>query len=337
LAGPAALLVAASSAGAQSVGAPGKIIWWGNTQAAPAYMAPPPGVYTALSVNDSHGLALRPDGTMVGWGANFAGQATPQPGRFTQVATGLDHSVALREDGTAVSWGLNMFGEAVTPSGTFVQISAGYRSSAGVRPDGSIHVWGGLAWAAVPPGTYRFVSVGGGGHIGAIRTDGTLVAWGASAPTIPGTFDAVNINCPAAGLRTDGTVVTFGSCNAQNFPAPPGQFVYLAVASGYPLALRDDFTIAAWGPHHPSVLNVPQGRFSFVAKGAELGFAIQPCYPNCDNSTTGPLLTANDFQCFLNRFAAADTYANCDGSSTAPLLTANDFMCFLNRFAEGCS
>jgi hypothetical protein len=29
-----------------------------------------------------------------------------------------------------------------------------------------------------------------------------------------------------------------------------------------------------------------------------------PCYPNCDNSTTPPILNVLDFNCFLNRFAA---------------------------------
>ncbi len=61
------------------------------------------------------------------------------------------------------------------------------------------------------------------------------------------------------------------------------------------------------------------------------------CYPNCDQSSTPPLLTANDFQCFLNAFAAGQSTANCDNSSTAPALTANDFQCFLNSFAAGCS
>jgi hypothetical protein len=60
------------------------------------------------------------------------------------------------------------------------------------------------------------------------------------------------------------------------------------------------------------------------------------CYANCDNSNNQPLLNANDFQCFLNRFAAGDAFANCDGSTSAPLLNANDFQCFLNRFAAGC-
>ncbi|MBX3375801.1 MAG: hypothetical protein KF678_02205 [Phycisphaeraceae bacterium] len=61
------------------------------------------------------------------------------------------------------------------------------------------------------------------------------------------------------------------------------------------------------------------------------------CYANCDGSTGNPLLTANDFQCFLNKYAANDTYANCDGSTGNPLLTANDFQCFLNKYAAGCT
>jgi hypothetical protein len=61
------------------------------------------------------------------------------------------------------------------------------------------------------------------------------------------------------------------------------------------------------------------------------------CYANCDQSTGTPVLTANDFQCFLNRYAQADPYANCDGSTGTPSLTANDFQCFLNSYATGCS
>ncbi len=67
-----------------------------------------------------------------------------------------------------------------------------------------------------------------------------------------------------------------------------------------------------------------------------LGPPPPACYPNCDGSTVSPVLTANDFQCFLNKFAAADPTANCDGSTAVPTLTANDFQCFLNAYATGC-
>ncbi len=68
---------------------------------------------------------------------------------------------------------------------------------------------------------------------------------------------------------------------------------------------------------------------------------IQPpappaCYANCDGSTTTPVLTANDFTCFLTKFRAGDSGANCDGSTDTPSLTAADFACFLSAFRAGC-
>ena len=66
-------------------------------------------------------------------------------------------------------------------------------------------------------------------------------------------------------------------------------------------------------------------------------FTGSSCYANCDNSTASPILNANDFQCFLNKYGAQDPFANCDGSTAAPILTANDFQCFLNAFANGCT
>jgi glucose/arabinose dehydrogenase len=63
---------------------------------------------------------------------------------------------------------------------------------------------------------------------------------------------------------------------------------------------------------------------------------IVPCYANCDQSTTAPVLNVLDFTCYLNRFAAGDPRANCDLSTTAPVLNVLDFTCFLNRFSAGC-
>lgn len=79
------------------------------------------------------------------------------------------------------------------------------------------------------------------------------------------------------------------------------------------------------------VLTAPCGTITSSAAGLTVG-----CYANCDNSVVAPILNANDFQCFLNRFAAAEAYANCDGSTVAPVLNANDFQCYLNAFAVGC-
>jgi hypothetical protein len=72
------------------------------------------------------------------------------------------------------------------------------------------------------------------------------------------------------------------------------------------------------------------------------GFVLKPiqvpptCYPNCDQSTTTPILNIADFSCFLQKFAAGDPYANCDASTIPPVLNVADFSCFLQQFAAGC-
>ena len=70
------------------------------------------------------------------------------------------------------------------------------------------------------------------------------------------------------------------------------------------------------------------------------GFILTPiaatCYANCDGSTGAPVLTGNDFQCFLDKYVAGSSEANCDGSLGSPVLTANDFQCFVDKYVAGC-
>ncbi len=84
----------------------------------------------------------------------------------------------------------------------------------------------------------------------------------------------------------------------------------------------------------------PANAWSLAGVGSWMEMRInasQACYANCDASTAPPILNANDFQCFLNKFAAQDSAANCDASTAPPILNANDFQCFLNKYAAGCT
>jgi len=86
---------------------------------------------------------------------------------------------------------------------------------------------------------------------------------------------------------------------------------------------------------HPQTAQDPQ--YLYNASFAIIGTpGSAPCYANCDNSTTAPILNVLDFNCFLNQFSAGASYANCDNSTTAPVLNVLDFNCFLNRFSAGC-
>lgn len=150
-----------------------------------------------------------------------------------------------------------------------------------------------------------------------------------------------------------------GSLGTGNSAADP-LFVNVLGTDGLPGTEDDDLALAPGSPARDSgdntpvqailtdlrgnarrredlcVANTGVGTAPIVDRGAIEG-APCVCYTNCDESTGTPLLTQNDFQCFINRFAAGETYANCDGSTGVPLLTQNDFQCFLNRFATGCS
>src|SRR5712692_5357180 len=55
---------------------------------------------------------------VVGWGSNNAGGQinVPTTGAYTAIAAGFFHSLALKSDGTIVGWGLNHSGRSNVPT-----------------------------------------------------------------------------------------------------------------------------------------------------------------------------------------------------------------------------
>jgi hypothetical protein len=87
----------------------------------------------SIAAGGSYSLALKSNGSIIGWGYNNSGQATPPAGNnFVAVAAGGYHSLALKSDGSIAGWGRNYYGQAAPPSGNnFNAISAGtYHSPA---------------------------------------------------------------------------------------------------------------------------------------------------------------------------------------------------------------
>jgi hypothetical protein len=104
--------------------------------------------------------------------------------------------------------------------------------------------------------------------------------------------------------------------------------------------IQGSFTPTSGGTHVVGVritrpFQVPGDVFQYVDNFVLSG-GTAPCYANCDNSTTAPILNVNDFICFQTQFAAGTSYANCDNSTTPPVLNVNDFICFQTQFAAGC-
>lgn len=187
---------------------------------------------TAIAAGAAHSLAVLDDGTVVAWGADYAGQLGD--GGFQDqvkpvsvqgltgvgcplgavstcvpIAAGVAHSLALRTDGTVQAWGENNWGQLGNGGATASSIPVGVAALTGM------HV---VAIAA------------GGAHSLALLSDGTVMAWGDNA---------------------DGQL-GLGTADNTPHPAPtkiPGLSNVVAIAAGdaHSLAVLSGGSVVAWG------------------------------------------------------------------------------------------
>ncbi len=260
---------------------------------------PDPGAVTAnaplaLAAGGYHSLALRHDGTVVGWGYNDYGQTTV-PGGLTNVtalAAGTFHSLALRSDGTVVAWGDNAHGQTTIPAGlsnVVAIVGAGFHSLA-LRSDGTVVGWGdnSLGQTTIPAGLGNVVGLAAGDlHSLALQRDGTVVGWGDNRfgqTTIPAGLSHGAAAIAAAGLhslalRNDGTVMGWGDYDSGRRTTPVGLGGVVAIADGdsHSLALRSDGRVVAWGDIGLDQASIPPGlgNVSAIAAGNLHNLALQ--------------------------------------------------------------
>jgi alpha-tubulin suppressor-like RCC1 family protein len=100
----------------------------------------------AIAAGAFHSLAVENDGTVIGWGDNFQGQAPPPEGlgNVVAIAGGYAHSVAVQSNGLVVAWGDNTYGQTNVPSGlrNVAAIAGGYYHSLALKSDGTVVAWG---------------------------------------------------------------------------------------------------------------------------------------------------------------------------------------------------
>ena len=117
------------------------------------------------------------EGTVAGWGSQIV-LATPLEDART-IAAGGYHSLAVRSDGTVVGWGEDHFGQATPPEGLrgVVAIAAGQLDSLALKSDGTVVGWG--YPSTLPAGLTGVVAIAAGfAHSLALRSDGSVVGWG---------------------------------------------------------------------------------------------------------------------------------------------------------------
>ena len=199
-----------------------------------------------------HSLSVRTDGTVWAWGNNYSGQlgtgnneSTDFPVQVLSLTGAVDiacgewGSVALKEDGTVWQWGF--FGTIPNPSNG--------------PPDGlkiPTKVVGLSDVIAVSAGAY---------HAVALKSDGTVWAWGSNVGGMLGDGTTIDRDVPVQVvgleniiaitfclvLKSDGTVWRWGHCC---FPAQQlsGLYDVTAISSGtHSLAIKKDGSLWAWG------------------------------------------------------------------------------------------
>jgi alpha-tubulin suppressor-like RCC1 family protein len=188
----------------------------------------------AIASGYIHYLALKSDGTVWAWGADWAYQLGNSSGNnsafalpvlmgdgsslhdVVSIACGDDYNLALKSDGTVWSWGYNSYRQLGT---------------------------GDSNWAQPVPasvtGLTNVIAVAGGGyHSLALKSDGTVWSWGKNSQ-----------GCLGNGAAT-GTQAT---------PAPVinlDHIISIAAASGHSLALKSDGTVWSWGDNSVGQLGV---------------------------------------------------------------------------------
>ncbi|MBW2255857.1 MAG: tandem-95 repeat protein [Deltaproteobacteria bacterium] len=198
----------------------------------------------AIAVGGYHALALKPDGTVWGWGSNSAGtvgdgtinhreapvqvcaanQIAPCTSFLTDIvaiSAGNRHSLALGSDGTVWGWGANNHG----------------RLGDGTEDQREVPVQVCAPGDTAPCTAFltNVVSLAAGNeHSQAVKSDGTLWTWGSNEEGELGDGCVVDVDCADSW-----TPIQVG--------AETDWFAVLHGGSQQSLAMKDDATLWSWG------------------------------------------------------------------------------------------
>jgi len=246
------------------------------------------------SCGSSYTLAIKTDGTLWGWGANFLGglgdgttnsksspiQTIAGGNTWDKVSAGEIHAASIKTDGTLWLWGSGASGQLGVTAGNYsspiqtviggnnwVQVSCGYKVTAAIKSDGTLWAWG----------------LNSSGELG----DNTIVNRSSPVQTITGgsTWRSVSVGLGTGGgtvaaTKTDGTLWLWGlgtsgqlGDNTIVTKSSPVQTIAagstwssVSVGANHCAAIKNDGTLWSWGGNGNGRLgdNTTTGRSSPV-------------------------------------------------------------------------
>ena len=229
------------------------------------------------------------------WGDMDYGQTSVPVGltNVTQIAAGESFAVALKGDGTLVGWGNDLYGQLdfTNPPGvglTYQAVAAGQEFTVALVSDGTLRAFGGsTSYTTVPTagvGKHFTAIAADGTHALALKNDGTVVAWGFDTggdTTVPGGLTNVAAiacsNVDSFALKGDGSVLAWGSGDygLTTIPTPPVGQHYAHIWAGWEnaMALLTDGSFAIWGASE-SGASTPSGLADALSASASDEFAV---------------------------------------------------------------
>ena len=225
----------------------------------------------SLATGGGHNLLLKSDGSLWAWGSNHMGQLgdgsstntyrdSPVQIRsadyWVAIAAGFWHSVALKSDGTLWTWGWNVYG----------QLGDGTKTDR----HSPVQIGTDSDWTVISAGGGQAGGAAGGGHTIALKTDGTLWAWGGNEYGQLGDWTTTDRHSPvqigndinwaaistfyhkAVALKADGTLWAWGSNTYGQSGAPvqigsDADWAAISAGNDHTVALKTDGTLWAWG------------------------------------------------------------------------------------------
>ncbi len=221
-----------------------------------------------------HSVALKTDGSVIGWGQNDDGQALPvlaaAGSGVTAIAAGARHTVALKSNGDVIGWGSNAQGQ-LNLSGwhNVVKIAAGSFHTIGLKSDGSLLVTGGYLGAQtglgnIPSFSDPITAVSAGLETNSVLSGTQPTTWGITENgTVPSLY----------GLWYGWTALASGNYHELLLGASGGVSAYGRNSEGQtevPLMAQSGVDAIAAGAFHSMALksismdfgNQPLGSFS---------------------------------------------------------------------------